>query len=104
MPSTLLASNMCSMTSQGHSRDPHRDLARGNLPAAWAALELKSISLAGALLVAERQPHRLERVTARWFGLYCAEEQPDLDEAQAVAALLRALPSAGRAPALRALE
>jgi hypothetical protein len=94
------------VTSQGH---PHaifqRALERGNVAAAWAAAyELKHISLADALaltlLIAEREPERFGRVSARWFARYCTEAQPDLDEAQAVVALLRALSSPRPGPAV----
>jgi hypothetical protein len=98
------------MTAQGH---PHvifqRALERGNLAVAWAtAHELERLSLADALaltfLIAEREPERFARVSARWFARYCAEERPELDEAQVVAALLRVMTSRRLVPAVRALE
>lgn len=64
------------MTAQGHARSVfHRALQRKNLLVAeTTAREIGHVSLAEALaltvLIAERDPRRLERASARWLRLY----------------------------------
>ena len=74
-----------------------------------AAAELGKLSLADALGVclvfAPHERARFERAAVRWHARYCLELRPAADEAQLVAAALRALPGpAGAAGAEALLE
>jgi hypothetical protein len=86
------------MTAQGHPRSVfRRAIERGNLLVAeMTAREIGSISLEEALaltiLIAERAPHRLERVAARWLRLYLEERlEVRVGEVTFVSASLAAL-------------
>ncbi len=74
-----------------------------------AAADLGRLSLADALGVclafAAHDRARFERAAVRWHARYCLEQRPAADEAQLVAAALRALPGpAGSAGADALLE
>jgi hypothetical protein len=74
-----------------------------------AAAELGTLSLSDALGVclvfAPHDSARFERAAVRWQARYCLEQRPAADEAQLVAAALRALPGpAGAAGAEALLE
>ena len=72
-----------------------------------AAKDLDRLSLSDALAVClELLPHdrtRYERAAVRWQARYCIEQRPAADEAQLVAAALRALPGPAAAAGAEAL-
>ncbi len=85
-----------------------RALATGNpMIVTAAAKDLERLSLADALAVClVLLPHdrpRYERAAVRWQARYCIEQRPAADEAQLVAAALRALPGPAAAAGAEAL-
>jgi hypothetical protein len=98
-------------TSEGHSYSIFkRAVQRRNVLAAIAAAkDLPQLSLTDALdltlLVARKDPHRHERMAARWL-LRLLEEDPDvtIQEAALAASSLAALPGAGYPEAAQTLK
>jgi hypothetical protein len=86
------------LTAQGHPRAIfHRAIERRNLPVAETTLRNLGRPTLGELLeltilIAEREPHRHARVSARWLLRYLeARDQATIDDAALVTACLVAL-------------
>lgn len=72
------------------------------------ARELGRISLAEALeltiLIATKEPKRLQRVAVRWLERYLQEREPSLSDATLADSALAALPHEPRTEAVRVLR